>query len=205
MDFDQLSRRWQQQTPPPAAQPGPEALRALLASRAHNPVTQMRRNVCVEIGGTLLFGLLLAGLLLVQGSHLGLLMALLLPFYGGVAFWYFRTLQVLSRLRAATGALAGYVAQQLRQLRQLVRFYHWSTMLATLVVLSLAGYVTIWHILPGLPAADKTHFLIWFGLTALITYGFMHWLIRYHLQSYYGQHLNHLEAVLRELNDETTA
>ncbi len=203
MDFDLLSRRWQQQTPPPAAPPSPNDLRALLAGRAHTPVAQMRRNVWVEIGGTLFFGLVL---LLVlrrwQAPRLGLLVALLLPFYGGVAYCYFRTLRVLGRLREATGALASHVAKQLQQVRQLVRLYHWATMLATGVLLSLVGYAAIRYVLPGVPAAGQARFLTWFVLTALVTFGFTYWLSRYHLQNYYGQHLDRLETVLGELRDE---
>ena len=207
MDFDQLSRRWQQQLSPPAPQPGPDGLRAQLASRPHAPIAQMRRNVWREIGSTLLGGaLLLAGLRLAHAPHLGLLLTLLLPLYGGIAYCYFRTLQVLRRLgEAAASALAGYMARQLGQLRQLVRLYHGATMLVALVVLGLAGYAAVRWVLPVVPAPATTRFLVWFVATALVSYGATHWISRYHLQNFYGQHLDRLEAVLHELRDETGA
>lgn len=203
MDFNDLSQRWQQQPPAPNV-PSPAALQALLAARPHTPIARMRYNVWFEIGSTLVFGLLVvAGLHLAHAPHLGWLLPGLL-LYGGVGYCYVRALQVLRRLGRATEALASHVAQQLRQLRQFEQLYHYSVMLTTLVVLGLAGYVAIGQVLPVVPAAGKTSFLVWLALTMLVSYGLTHWLSRRHLQNFYGQHLDRLEAVLRELRDETS-
>ena len=202
MNFDDLSARWQQQTPALVAPPSPEALRALLSGPSGTPVGQMRRNVWAEVIGSLLFGLLvLAGVRAIDSNFLNRLVLALLPLYAGVAYYYFRTFRVLSQLRGGTGALNSHVAGQLRHLRQLLRLYYWATLLPTLVVLGLMG-LGVRHVLPSVPAAQTTCFLSTVVVSALIGVGLVHWLTRHHLQYAYGQHLDRLEAVLRELGDE---
>ena len=202
MDFDLLSSRWQQQAPALPPQ-GPDDLQALLTGRAKTPIAQMRRNVWREIGGTLVFILLLVvvGLRFGYVPHLGVLLAVLV-LYGALAYLHWRTLRVLRELRGATEALVGHVARQLRQLRQLIGLYHASTMLTTLVILGLVSYVAVWQVLPRIPPSATGRFLAWYGLTAVVTYAITHWISRYHLHQFYGQHLDHLETVVRELNDE---
>ncbi|MDQ2773217.1 MAG: hypothetical protein M3Y54_22255 [Bacteroidota bacterium] len=197
MDIDLLSNRWQQHTPAPAAN-----RYAPLAGPRPTPLTQMRRNVRVEIWTTLAVGiLLLLGLYGLRSTHLGRLLALLLPLYGGIGYCYYRLVQVLRRLRATTGPVAGHVAAQLRQLRQLMRVYYGSTMLSTLAVLGVLGYLTIAYALPHVPPTGRTQFLTWLLLTAAISAGFTHWFCRYHIQNFYGQNLDRLEAVLHELHE----
>ena len=203
MNIDLLSSQWQQQAPALPPQSGPDALRTLLTGRAQTPVAQMRRNVWREIGGTAVFVLLLAvvGLRLGYLPHLGVLLPVVV-LYGTLAYLHWRTLRVLRELRGATNTLGGHIAGQLRQLRQLMRLYHASTMLTTLVLVGLVSYVTIWQVLPRISPAATGRFLTWYVLTAAVTYGITHWISRYHLQQAYGQHLDRLETVLHELHDE---
>lgn len=201
MNFDDLSARWQQQASPAAPFPGPDSLNSLLTSQG--PVAKMRRNAWADIGASLLAGLLvLAGLRLFHSPYLGVLLALLLPLYGGLAYCYVRTLRVLHALRHASSAPAAHIARQLMQLRQLVRLYYASTMLAALVVVGLAGYAAIGWVLPALPAASTGRFLTWLILTVLISVLLTHWITRRYLRHAYGQHLDHLESVLHELREE---
>ena len=199
MDIDLLSNRWQQQT---TANPAAN-LHASLTGPPPTPLAQMRRNVRVEIGTTLAVGiLLLLGLYGLRGTHLGRLLTLLLPLYGGIGYCYYRLVRVLRRLRATTGPVAGHVAGQLQQLRQLMRLYYGSTMLSTLAVLGVLGYLAIAYGLPHVPPTGRAQFLAWLLLTAASSAGLTHWFCRYHIQNFYGQHLDRLETVLHELHEE---
>ena len=199
MDIDLLSSRWQQQTP---AQPAAN-LPAPLTGPPPTPLAQMRRNVWVEIGTTLAVGiLLLLGLYGLRSTHLGRLLTLLLPLYGGIGYCYYRIVRVLRRLRATSGPVAGHVAGQLLQLRQLMRLYYGSTMLSTLAVLGVLVYLAITYGLPHVPPTGRAQFLTWLLLTAAISAGVTHWFCRYHIQNFYGRHLDRLEAVLHELHEE---
>lgn len=196
MDIDLLSSRWQAHTP---AQPAAN-LHSLPTGPPRTPLAQMRRNVWVEIGTTLAVGMLmLLGLYGLRGTHLGRLLALLLPLYGGIGYCYYRLVRVLRSLRATTGTVAGHVARQLKQLRQLMRLYYGSTMLSTLAVLGVLSYLAIAYWLPNVPPTGRTQFLTWLLLTAAISAGLTHWFCRYHIQNFYGQHLDRLEGVLHEL------
>lgn len=206
MDFDLLSQSWQQHTPAFTSQSAASNLTQLLGRQGGSPIAQMRKNVWVEIGGTVVFGLLvLTVLFLVNAPRLSFLLLLLSPFYGAVGYCYFRIFQVLRQLGLTTENVAGHVAHQLQQLRQLVRLYYWSTMLTALLLLGWVSYIATQHILPHLPAAATGRLLTWGILTALVSYGLMHWISRYHLQTYYGQHLDRLESVLHELHDSPSA
>lgn len=195
MDIDLLSSRWQQHTPA-------TNLHAPLTGPAPTPLAQMRRNVGVEIGTTLAMGLVVLLVLYgLRSTHLGRLLALLLPLYGGIGYCYYRLVRVLRGLRATTGTVAGHVAGQLRQLRQLMRLYYGSTMLSTLAVLGVLGYLALAYGLPHVPPTGRVQFLTWLLLTAAISAGVTHWFCRYHIQNFYGQHLDRLEGVLHELQE----
>ena len=201
MDFNDLSRRWQQQ--PAAAAPSPATLQAHLAHRPPTPLGQLRRNVRLEIGTTLVVGVLVVLLLYgLRATHLGRLLALLLPLYGGIGYCYYRLVGVLRGLGTATGAVTGHVARQLGQLRQLLRLYYGTTMLSTLAVLGVLSYLTLVYGLPQVPPTGRAQFLTWLLLTAGVSVGVTHWFCRYHIQNFYGQHLDRLDAVLRELREE---
>lgn len=199
MNIDLLSAHWQQHTPAqPTANP-----HALLTGRPRTPLAQMRKNVRVEIGTTLVVGIVVLLVLYgLRSTHLGRLLALLLPLYGGIGYCYYRLVRVLGSLRAATGPVSGHVARQLKQLRQLMRLYYGSTMLSTLAVLGVLSYLAIAYVLPHLPPTGRAQFLTWVLLTAAISAGVTHWFCRYHIHNFYGQHLDRLETVLHELYED---
>lgn len=205
MDFDHLSSRWQQQAPLTIPQTA-EDFRALLAEQSKSPVTQMRQNIWFEIGTTVVVATLVLALLYgIRDTRLGQLLIWLLPLYGGIAYCYFGIVGVLRGLQTATDALASHVARQLRQLRQLMWLYYGATMLSTLAVLGVLSYLAIQYVLPHVPRTGQTKALTWIILTAIISAGVTHWFCRYHIQNFYGQHLDRLEQVLQELKEDEAA
>lgn len=198
--FDDLRRRWQQQPQAPAT---PNQWQALLASGSRSPITQMLRHVWTEvIIGTLLTVPLLIGLLHWPGNWAAGLAGAVAGLSVLSLLYYYRQLRLLRRLLHATGPLRSHAAEHLRQLRGLLRLGHHANLGITVILAALGLYGAAHYVLPALPAAATYSFLLWFGLTVLASLAIVHWLTKYSIRTAYGQHLDRLEAVLRELAPE---
>jgi len=195
MNFDDLSARWQQQV-------APLPIGAQLPGPAHSPIRLMRRNLWAEIAASLFFGLLvLAALRLAYTPRLAGLVLGLVALYALLATCYVWALRLLQGLRRSSEALSVHLGQQLQQLRQLLRLYYGSAMLAALGCLALGGYAAQAYVLPAMGAAHAGQFMVWFALTAAVSLALTHWLTRFHLRRAYGRHLDHLEETLHELRE----
>ncbi|MBD2768294.1 hypothetical protein IC235_10355 [Hymenobacter sp. BT664] len=199
--FDELSRRWQQQTLAPAGTPG--QWQALLAGGSHGPVTQMIRHVWAElIAGALITAPLLVALLRMPSGWAQGLAAGLAGLGGLSLFYYYSQLQLLRQLQHSADPLRSHAAGYLRQLRGLLRLSHRASLGLTVVLAALALYGAKQFVLPALPAAATCSFLLWFGLTVAASLALVHWLTKWHIRESYGQHIDRLEAVLQELPPE---
>ena len=207
MELDDLRRQWQQPTSVEAPQAmDASALATLLTRGSRSPVSRMRRNVWFEIAFVVVC-LLVSGAILpfthdaLTRMLLGWLMLICLV--SGI--YYRRKLTVLRSLSDASGALREHVARQLSSLRGLVKLYYRTTLfsLPWTLLLSLGFYVGRalarpdpfpWGRLGLLAGAMLV-------LGALTQLGVVQ-VTRWYLQRLYGQHLDRLEASLRELGDE---
>jgi hypothetical protein len=199
--FDNLSRSWQQQSLAPTGAPG--QWQALRAGDSRSPITRMTRHVWAEliIGSLITIPLLVA--LFQMPSNLAQGLAAGLTGISGLSLvYYYRQLQLLRQLRHTTDPVRSYAAGHLRQLRGLLRLGHHANLLLTVILVALALYGGLRYVLPVLPPAASSSFLLWFGLTAAASLALVHWLTKVHLRESYGQHLDRLEEVLRELNAE---
>lgn len=199
--FDDLSRRWQQQPLAPAGDPS--EWQALLAGGSRSPVAKMIRHVWAELMiGALITAPLVVALLRMPGSWAqGLAMGL--ASVGGLSvFYYYYQLHLLRQLQHSADPLRSHAAGYLRQLRGLLRVGHRANLGLTVVLAALALYGAEQVVLPALPAAAIGSFLPWFSLTVVVSLALVHWFTKWHIRESYGQHLDRLEAVLRELDPE---
>ncbi len=203
MELDDLRRQWRQ--PEPAATPAPLSaadLRQLLARQSDNIVAKLRRNAKVEMA--INYALLPLAL-----GMAGLAPVLWVRLFGGslaltalVCVVYFhRKLGLLRHMSDPAGNLRAYLLRLTTGLRALIRFYYRFTLamvpLACLLIGVMALTTTkkavtptkIWVIGALLAVLCAVIYL----LTAHNTKRYLHWL--------YGQHLDRLEAQLRELDD----
>ncbi|RZK30478.1 MAG: hypothetical protein EOO63_06655 [Hymenobacter sp.] len=203
MELDDLRRQWQQ--PQPAADPAtlsPTELRTLLAQKSGSVIAQLRRNARIEMTinyALLPVSLLVAGLAPMLWVRLfGLLLALVAL----VCLFYFRRkLGLLHRMSDPAGDLRAYLLRLTTGLRALIRFYYRFTLAMLPLVCVLMGVMalttTTKAVTPtkiGLIAAVLAGLCMVIYLpTAHTTKRYLHWL--------YGQHLDRLEAQLRELDD----
>ena len=207
MELDDLRRQWRQ--PGPASEPATLStaeLRQLLARQSDDVLAKLRRNAKVEMA--INYALLplslgmawLAPVLWVRlwGGTLGLI-ALVCIFY------FHRKLGLLRRMSDPAGDLRAYLLRLTTGLRALIRFYYRFTLamlpLACLMMGVIALTTTkravtptkIWVIGALLAVLCAVIYLP----TAHTTKRYLHWL--------YGQHLDRLEAQLRELDDVPVA
>lgn len=208
MELDDFRRGWKQPTAAEApAALDTAALAKLLASHSNNPVAKMRRNVWLEIGfavGCVLVScvaLVYARSLYAQ-AMLGWLIVLCLL----SSFYYRRKLVVLRCLSDASGPLRDHVARQLSSLRGLVQLYFQATMWSLPVSLGIGLVLTsgrILHTFSGLKPLllGLGGLVVGYGLIGWPAYLGMRWFTRWYLQRLYGQHLDRLEGLLRELEE----
>ncbi len=209
MELDDLRRQWQQ--PAPADAPAPlntSALALLLARGSRSPVSRMRRNAWVEIG----FGLscFLGGclaLLYINDAYSRTMLAWLLIVCLLSCFYLRRKLALLRGLDDASGALREHMARQLISIRGLMRLYHQLTGWSLVVSLGIGMFFQassihklVSHDWPKALGTLTAYYVV----AGIGTFFLMRSLTRWHLQRLYGQHLDCLEASLRELGDEPT-
>jgi len=207
MELDDLRRHWQQTALPtrPEALDAP-ALARLLAHGSASPIAKMRRNAWLEIGMVVGCLLLCLGALGTSRDGYYLIMVGWMAFMCLLSGFYFhRKLAVLRSLSDANGAVRTHVRQQLDSLRSLVRLYFRATMwsvpasfffglffIGGRMVQKLAGE----KLLLGLGVL-----LLAYGLFGVVTYLLTRRFTTWYLQRLYGQHLDRLEGLLRELEE----
>lgn len=212
MELDELRQNWQQ--PAPAEAPvglDAAALTKLLARTSSNPVSKMRRNAWLEIAfvALTLIGCLWAAAATRDGYYLStaawLALVCLLS-----SFYFRRKLAVLRGLdNASGGAVREHVMQQLRSLRGLVRLYYQATMWSLPISLGI-GLVFIASRIIIKSSGQKmlvglAILVVAYAVIGVLTYFAMRSFTRWYIQRLYGQHLDRLEANLRELDDEPVA
>lgn len=122
-------------------------------------------------------------------------------------YYYYRQLRLIGRVVRAKGQVWAHLVAMSAGLRQLLRFYYRFTLATGPLLLSLAlGFFVgqelarpgafRWPLVGGIAAA-----FLFFGAVLQVgaVYGPLY------AQRLYGQHLDRLEASLRELGDEPTA
>jgi hypothetical protein len=203
MELNDLRRQWQQAAS--AAEPAilhPAELRQLLARQSDSIVAKLRRNAQVEMAinyALLPISLAITWLMPVLwlrlwGSLLGLVALVCI-------FHFHRKLGLLRRMSDPTSDLRGHLRHLTIGLRSLIHFYYRFTLAMVPLVCLLMGIMAlttttkavtptkIW----GVGALLALLCVVIYLPTAHTTKRYLHWL--------YGQHLDRLEAQLRELDD----
>lgn len=209
MELENFRRTWQQ-VAPAEAQPALDtvALERLLARRSSSPVAKMRRNVWLEIGFAVL-GLIASGMMLVYTStdHNRAMAAWVGLICLISCVYYRRKVAVLHSLNDANGPLREQVERQLSNLRSLTKLYYQATMWTLPVSFGIGFLFPVVRIQQD--PEGQYQLLLWGGLlligalTFFLGYVFLRYFTRWYIQRLYGQHLDRLEAILRDLQPGT--
>ena len=204
MQLEDLRQSWL--NPPGKLAPiSTTQLHKLLASRP-GLVDKMRRNARWETAFAALF------------TSTGPIVwtintALLYKVYGGIIlllgigmlYYYYRMFAVLNQMRLVEGNVRGHLQQMAAGMRALLSFYYRLTLVVSpLMMLFNFGFFLSLEL--ALPAPLRWQVLLKMAgvsvVAALLMQVFAVYVTRWFMQRLYGQHLDRLEANLRELNDE---
>lgn len=219
MELDELRRNWQQPQPPAAAFTSTE-LQTLLKSR-RGGIEKMRRNARFEAAATALVVLLAIGTCGWAFVHpdkdsarYGVFSAFLVGVGMGQLYYYYQKLQVLQRMAVAEADVRRHLIKLCTQLRGLLRYYYYASLGSLpaslfMMLCYTAGwetgrclrlgcelpiiYTRLWHVM------EMAAVLLVVGLVLLVP---VYYGTRWYLQRLYGQHLDRLENLLRELETE---
>ena len=204
MELNDLRRQWQQ--PVPADAPAPldvAALTQLLARQSDGIIEKLRRSARLELYidfGVLLGALALAGLAPVFWVRV---FGWVLVAIGVVCIGYlYRKLHLLRRMDDPAGNLRAHLLRLVGGLRAFIRFYYWFT-LAMLPVAGMAeALMAVSQFKHGLSFTSLPGIALIIVLVVVLPvllYLPVATTTRRYLQRLYGQHLDRLEASLREL------
>ena len=205
MELDDLRRRWQQ--PDPAPSPlDPAVLNRLLAQRSDGLIEKMRRNARLEMAFSALMAVAApvllrfadTFLLRVQWVSLFLLALVMLGYY-------VRKLKLLRQLTQPDADVRAHLQRLAAGLRRLLRFNYRLTVAVAPAALLVVYEVVVSQEMTK-PGGFRTGLMLVLGGVLLISGLVLTWAVkrfaRWYLQRLYGQHLDRLEASLRELGDE---
>ncbi|GAB3317863.1 hypothetical protein ACFQT0_23725 [Hymenobacter humi] len=208
MELDELRRQWQQPAADPPAPLDAAALTRLLAQQSDGIVERLRRSARLEL--YINFGLLLGSLALAWwGPKFWLqVFGWVLVAICAVCIGYlYRKLHLLRRMDEPMGDLRAHLQQLVSGLRALILFYY----RFTLAMLPVAGLLNVLmadsEFKHGVNFTSLPGIVLVVGLVVLLPallYLPVASMTRKYLQRLYGQHLDRLEASLRELGDEPT-
>lgn len=201
MELDDLRRQWQQAHPVPLV---PLAgVQQLLGQQSSSLITKMRRSVWGEIITSTvlaLFPLLFIRDTTFQWWYVGVIMLMV----GVFGYYYARQLSLLKQMARADISIRGHLQVLCAGLRQLLGLYYYLTLwMGPLTLLVVLGYYIGKEI--GRAAGPRwtqlgvvTSLVLVLGL--ICQFGIIYF-TRWYLQRLYGQHLDRLEANLRELDE----
>ena len=209
MEIDDLRRHWRQ--PEPVAPPTLTGLdlTALQKGRTLGLVEKMRRAAWTETG---LVGLIGVGLLVVlpnvRDIALRVFCGLLLLMVVVLAVYYYRLLGTLRRMAEPAGSVRGHLATLAHGLRQLLQFYYRLTLASGPLTMVVLWSSELWRMAQRglfehqLKAGIIVGLFLLMGV--LLQLGIVRF-ARWYVQRLYGQHLDRLEAQLRELDEVPAA
>jgi len=203
MELDDLRQRWQEPTAPEPTGFNSNVLAQLLARRPTGIVDVLRRNTKKEAVQTVVAVVLAVALILrLNYSTSGKLVAsVLLGAMLGQLYYYYYKLKMLHQLNEAlTQNLRASLHQQLASLRALVHRYRLASLVALPVGLVMGELLVIDKLANTHPLS---HSLLAMGILLLVggvLYWPAAWFVNWYVQRLYGQHLDRLESILRELN-----
>ena len=208
MELDDLRRQWQQPDPvTPVLDPA--SLNRLLAQRSDSQIELMRRNARLEAGFAALMAVAAPLLLRFASTYLMRVQLVALFLLALVMLgYYYRKLQLLRQLAQPDADVRAHLQRLAVGLRRLLRFNYRLT-----VAVGPASLLVVYEVVVGQelqrPGGFRTGLVLGVGAALLVGGLLLQWAMvrfaRWYLQRLYGQHLDRLEANLRELDDDATA
>lgn len=201
MEIDELKDIWKKQSDGFKRKDESE-LAVMLKGKSTSIIAGLKRNVWFELIFTFLgaIGLLAYAVTLPDGAFKWTPISILILFCV-YSFYYFKKLRLLSRFDTANENLRVNLRTLVTDLKGYLKFYKRSYSLLYPLYFFLGLFFTaIDHGTAGFfQRISKPEIFIPLLLGAIVFFVFTSWLTRWYLKKLYGNHLEKLEAILREL------
>lgn len=202
MELDNLKTIWkEQETPVPETDPA--RLAYLLQTRTRRPIDRMRRNLRIE--AVLMIIAYVPTILAYKdmfGGRLSMISLFLLLVFVFYWIYYYLKSQLLRNMQCVVCEVRSNLARQVGTLRKYVRFYLWSGVLVTLIAIIVAWETLRYSMkLKALPLHwwfDPASLLV---LMAPFAVG-LYYLNKWYIDKLYGRHIEKLQELLREMDEE---
>lgn len=197
MELDDLRGQWQAQTQDVAAtQPS-------LQPAQENLIDKMRRNSQRDLALSMIIAVgILVYIALTEWPKYQLLGAFVLLSVGVTLFYNYQKLELLKRMARNDGSIHGHLDTLYKGLRKLLRFYKSVTLAAgPIAMLLMLGPRVSQELARTGPIRWKVIgiYLVFVLIFSALMYAAAVYSTRRYHQRLYGQHLDRLEAALREL------
>ena len=201
MEIDELKDIWRKESEGFARRDETE-LATMLKGKSSSIVSRLKRNVWIELTFTVLGGVGLLGyaMTLPEGYLKSISISILILFCL-YAFYYLKKLRLLIQFDPGNDNLKGNLLLLITNLKGYLRFYKRSyTILYPVYFLLGVLFSAIERGATGfINQISRTEVLIPLLLGAFIFFICSTWLTSWYLKKLYGNHLEKLEAVLKEL------
>lgn len=177
-------------------------LASMLKGRSSSIIMRLKRNVWIELIFTFLGGLgLLAYALTLPGGYLKWISIAILGLFAVYSLYYLKKLRLLNRFDPANEDIKANLERLIFNLKGYLKFYRrsYSVLYPAFFIIGLL-FVAIEHGAAGFfNKVTKPDVLLLLLPGAAVFFILSSWLTTWYLKKLYGNHLEKLEALLREL------
>ena len=207
MELDDLRRNWQQAAGSDTTAPlDSEAVARLLKQSSRSSVAEMLRNAWQELVFTvLLLAIAIFGWLQAEKLETQLMMGWwILLGVVSIGSYHRHLITGLKGMKDAGATVHDQLTQQLQQLREVLRQSYLSSMWSIPISLGVPMGFTLVKLAQEMTVNKKMVLIFWltvvfYGVVGYVAFLGMRWFAKHYLQRLYGQHLDRLEGLLREL------
>jgi len=201
MEIEDLKDIWKKQTA--SIKPKDEAeLATMLKGRSTSIVTRLKRSVWLELIFTFCGGVaLLAYALTLPSGSLKWISVSILILFCIYTFYYFKKLRVLNRFDAANENVKASIIRLIEDLKSYLKFYKRSYAILYPIYFFLGlVFTAIEHGTTGfINRISQPEIYMSLLLVAVLFFICSTWLTTWYLKKLYGNHLEKLEKLIREL------
>jgi hypothetical protein len=200
MELETLKTLWQEQDTPLETETSREELLALLQKQSGGPIARMRRSLRKEV--IIMILSYLPCILYYRLAFNGQMSSVAWVFVVTIAFfyvYYYRKNKLLKKMQCVSCEVRSNLAGQLRTLQKYLRFYFWSSTIATPVVIVLAFVIATRDLHEASFAWGRRIWLL-LGLVVICTFA-VFFVSRWSIRLLYGRHVKKLQDLLDEMDE----
>lgn len=207
MELDDFRRSWQQAASSDTSAPlDSGAVARLLKQSSRSTVAEMLRNAWLEVVFTILFlAIGIYGWLQAEKLENQVMMGWwILLCVVSIGSYHRHLITRLRGIKDAGAAVHDQLTQQLQQVREVLHQSYRSSMWSLPISLGVPMGFTLVKLAQEMAVNKKMVLIFWLTVVFYVVLSYvaflgMRWFAKHYLQQQYGQHLDRLEGLLREL------